>query len=47
MVANEIEQALLVIQAQCENADDMGGIVMPLDDALEFIAKEGTFWTWV
>ncbi|MEF2553727.1 hypothetical protein VQ042_20660 [Aurantimonas sp. A2-1-M11] len=29
-----------------EDADDMGGVVMPLDDALEFIANEGIFWTW-
>jgi hypothetical protein len=24
----------------------MGGVVMPLDDALEFIANEAIFWTW-
>ena len=29
-----------------EDIDDMGGVVMPLDDALEFIANEGIFWTW-
>ena len=29
-----------------EDVDDMGGVVLPLDDALEFIANEGIFWTW-
>ena len=29
-----------------EDIDDMGGVVMPLGEALEFIAKEGIFWTW-
>ena len=29
-----------------EDVDDMGGVILPLDDALEFIANEGTFWTW-
>jgi hypothetical protein len=24
----------------------MGGIVMPLDEALEFIASEAVFWIW-
>jgi hypothetical protein len=24
----------------------MGGVVLPLDEALEFIANEGVFWTW-
>jgi hypothetical protein len=24
----------------------MGGVVLPLDEALEFIANEGIFWTW-
>lgn len=28
-----------------ENVDDMGGVFLPLDDALEFIANEGIFWT--
>ena len=29
-----------------EDIDDMGGVTMPLDDALEFIANEAIFWTW-
>ena len=29
-----------------EDADDPGGIVMPLDDALASIANEGIFWIW-
>jgi hypothetical protein len=29
-----------------EDVDDMGGIVMPLDEALEFIASEAVFWIW-
>ena len=29
-----------------EDVDDMGGVTMPLDDALEFVANEGIFWTW-
>ena len=29
-----------------EDIDDMGGVVMPLDEALEFIANEPVFWTW-
>ena len=28
-----------------EDVDDMGGVVMPLDEALAFIANEGIFWT--
>jgi len=28
------------------DVDDMGGVVMPLDEALAFIANEGIFWTW-
>jgi hypothetical protein len=24
----------------------MGGVVLPLDEALDFIANEGVFWTW-
>jgi hypothetical protein len=24
----------------------MGGVILPLDEALEFIANEGIFWTW-
>lgn len=30
-----------------EDVDDMGGVVMPLDEALEFIANEPVFWTWI
>lgn len=29
-----------------EDVDDMGGVVMPLEDALKFIANEGIFWAW-
>ena len=29
-----------------EDVDDMGGVILPLNDALEFIANEGIFWTW-
>ena len=29
-----------------EDVDDMGGGVMHLEDALEFIANEGIFWAW-
>lgn len=29
-----------------EDIGDMGGVVLPLDKALEFIANEGVFWTW-
>ena len=29
-----------------EDVDDMGGVVLPLDEALEFIANEDVFWTW-
>ena len=28
------------------NAAPLGDIILPLDDALEFIAKEPVFWTW-
>jgi len=24
----------------------MGGVILPLNEALEFIANEGIFWTW-
>lgn len=30
-----------------EDIDDMGGVTMPLDDALDFIANEAVFWTWM
>lgn len=29
-----------------EDVDDIGGVVMPLSEALEFIANEGIFWLW-
>ena len=29
-----------------EDVDDMGGVALTLDEALEFIANEGVFWTW-
>lgn len=29
-----------------EDIDDFGGCVMPLGDALEFIANESIFWIW-
>jgi len=29
-----------------EDVDDMGGVVLPLNEALEFIANAGIFWTW-
>jgi len=29
-----------------EDIDDSGGIAMPLNDALVFIANEGIFWIW-
>jgi hypothetical protein len=29
-----------------EDVDDVGGVLLPLDEALEFIANEGIFWTW-
>lgn len=28
------------------DAAPLGGIILTLDDALEFIAKEPAFWTW-
>lgn len=30
-----------------EDIDDMDGVVLPLYEALEFIANEGVFWTWI
>lgn len=33
-------------RSKWENIDDMGGTVMPLDEALEFIANEAVFWIW-
>ena len=29
-----------------EDVDDKGGVILPLDDTLEFIANEAIFWTW-
>jgi len=29
-----------------EDVDDTGGVILPLDHALEFIANEAIFWTW-
>jgi len=29
-----------------EDVDDMGGVILSLNEALEFIANEGIFWTW-
>lgn len=29
-----------------DDIGDMGGIIMPLDQALEYIASDGVFWTW-
>ena len=29
-----------------KDVGDMGGLVLPLDEALETIAETGIFWTW-
>lgn len=29
-----------------EDINDMGGVVLPLNEALEFIANEDVFWIW-
>lgn len=29
-----------------EDIDDMGGCILPLDQALEHIANNSIFWTW-
>ena len=29
-----------------QDVGDMGGLILPLDQALDEIAKNGIFWTW-
>lgn len=29
-----------------EDVDDIGGVVLPIDEALGFIANKGIFWLW-
>ena len=33
-------------QRKWEDIDDMGGCVLPLDQALDHIANNGVFWIW-
>ena len=33
-------------QGRWRDVGDMGGLVLPLDEALETIAKTDIFWTW-
>ena len=40
------DEVRLGYRRRWEDVDDMGGVVLPLDEALEFIANEGVFWTW-
>ncbi len=42
---NEVRLGYWSHRREWEDIDDMGGGVMPLDEALEFIANEARFWT--
>jgi len=43
---NEVRLGYWSHRRKWEDIDDMGGVVMPLDEAREFIANEPVFRTW-
>lgn len=43
---DEVKLAYWSHRQKWEDIDDMGGRVMPLNEALHCIANESTFWTW-
>jgi hypothetical protein len=44
---DEVRLGYWSYQRKWEDVDDMGGVIMPLDEALAFIANEGICWTWI
>ena len=43
---DEVRIAYWSHRRKWEDIDDMGGCVLPLDQALSHIANNGIFWTW-
>jgi hypothetical protein len=45
-VGDEVRLGYWSHRRRWEDVDDMGGVVKPLDEALEFIASTDIFWIW-
>jgi len=43
---NEVRLAHWSHQGKWEDVGGMGGVFLPLDEALDYIAGESVFWTW-
>lgn len=45
-IGDEVRLGYWSHRRRWEDVDDMGGVVKPLDEALEFIATNDAFWLW-
>ena len=45
-IGDEVRLGYWSHRRRWEDVDDMGGVVKPLDEALEFIATTEIFWLW-
>lgn len=45
-VGDEVKLGYWSHRRKWEDVDDMGGVVKPIDEALEFIASTDVFWLW-
>lgn len=45
-VGDEVRLGYWSHRRKWEDVDDMGGVVKPLDEALEFVASNDIFWLW-
>jgi hypothetical protein len=45
-VGDEVRLGYWSHRRRWEDVDDMGGVVKPLDEALQFIATTDIFWLW-
>jgi hypothetical protein len=43
---DEVRLAHWSHRGKWEDVGGMGGVFLPLDEALDYIASEGLFWTW-
>ena len=43
---NEVRLGYWSHRQKWEDLDDMGGCILPLDQALDHIANNSVFWTW-
>jgi hypothetical protein len=35
------------LKGKWSQVGDFGGVILPLDEALAYVAKNGIFWNWV